>query len=141
MATELSRPARLEQLRKRLEEKGLLSEGEGKLLMQMRQIADRLERGGDEISLVTLVNTANVGLVDVTWGDLVFQLDAVKAREVAWMLLEAAAIAEAEAMVMRFMEEAIGADAHVGASMLMHFRRYREAGKSSSLLVKDADKH
>jgi hypothetical protein len=102
------------------------------LLLKIVQILKRIADAGGEFSIVNIVSQATgEGKLDVTWGDVPKQLDPVKAREIAWMLLEGASIAETEAAVVRFMTERVGLDANKAAMMLQDFRRYREQRPAS----------
>ena len=102
------------------------------LLLKIGQILKRIEDAGGEFSVVNIVSqVTGEGKLDVTWGDVPKQLDPVKAREIAWLLLEGAAIAESEAAVMRFMKDRVGLDATKSAQMLQDFRRYRDERPAS----------
>jgi hypothetical protein len=110
-------------------------------LLKAVQIVKRMETGADGgFHVVNLVSHATgEGKLDVTWLGQLAQLDAVKAREIAWILLEAAAVAEAEASFMRFIRDKVGVPIEKAAMMLHDFREYRTADPQS--LVEHKETH
>jgi hypothetical protein len=97
------------------------------------QICKRVEDGADQGFHVANVVSHRTGeaKLDVTWLGVVTQLEAVKAREIAWMLLEATAVAEAEASLVRFLHEKVEMPIEAAAGMLNEFRGYRKADPQS----------
>jgi hypothetical protein len=97
------------------------------------QICKRIEDGADKGFHVANVvsHRTGEGKLDVTWLGEVAQLEAVKAREIAWMILEAAAVAEAEASLVRFLHEKVEMSLESAGSMLNDFREYRKANPQS----------
>jgi hypothetical protein len=102
------------------------------LLLKCVQILKRIDEAGGHFQIANIVSQrTGEGKLDVTWGDVPMQLDPVKAREIAWMLLEGASIAESEAAVVRFLKDRVGIDAERAAMVLQDFRRYREQAPAS----------
>lgn len=81
------------------------------------------------------------GMVDVQWLGQQAQLEIVKAREIAWMLLEVAAGAETEAMLVQFFTgQGLARDKAIG--MLQAFRRFKDETRDpDSLLAHKRDTH
>ncbi len=126
----MSRQERLTALRERLS--GIVSADEQLLLQELHQIVVRLESAGDRFEVTSVIShRTSRALLDVVWLGQLAQLEPVKAREVAWMLLEAAAVAEAEAHLFRFMTQAVLLEPDRAAAMLADFRRYRDEDQSS----------
>jgi hypothetical protein len=97
------------------------------VLMEVEQILRRLESSGGEFEVTNIVShRTGKGMLDVAWMGQLAQMTPEKARETAWILLEAAAVAEAEAMLMRFLRERVGLSPEKAAGMLSDFRRYRQ---------------
>jgi hypothetical protein len=110
------------------------------LLLEAAQFQKRNDEAGYEFRIVNIVSQrTGQGMLDVSWGGYQAQLETVKAREIAWMLLEGAAVAESEAAVLRFMKQRVGLDDMRAAQMLHDFRDYRKTGLDGSSLV-DHDK-
>jgi len=59
------------------------------------------------------------------------QLTPEAARSTAWVLIEAASVAEAEASLTRFLRQSVGMTPEAAAAMLADFRGYREADPQS----------
>jgi hypothetical protein len=110
------------------------------LLMELHQIAGRLDSAGRGFQATSLVShRTGKGRIDVVWLEQVAQLSPEEARSTAWVLVEAAAVAEAEAMLMRFLEERVGLEPERAAMMLRDFRAYRDEEPGS--LVVDEEAH
>ncbi len=96
------------------------------LLLAVAQICTRLESGAD-FSIANVVSHRDgQGKLDVTWLGMMTQIEPVKAREIAWLLLEGAAIAESESSLIRFLQDRIGLKPEGAAQILQDFRRHRE---------------
>jgi hypothetical protein len=136
-----SRGDRLQALRCRLEAHEQLTPADVNLLIMVEAMIRPMDMAETDLSLTTIVSQATGQgrlnlVIDKT---RVIQLEPVKAREIAWMLLEASAVAEAEAAVLRFMRQKVGIDADRAAYMLQDFRRYRDEDPGT-LLVDDKEK-
>lgn len=109
-----------------------LTADEELLLREAEQQTRRLDEAGNDFKVQTLVShKTGEGKLDVVWMSSLAQVAPVNAREIAWILLEAAAVAEAEAMLMRFLKDKVGLAPEKAAVMLNDFRGYREAEKGS----------
>lgn len=136
MPTNLSRSERLQLLRHRFGEAGHLSEAEERLLAEVAQISARLEAAPQEFSVTSVVSmTTGEARLDVTFHGQVAQVDPVKGREMAWMLLEGASIAEAEAMLVRFSRQKFGITEGQATALLNDLRSFRgELANQGSLV-------
>lgn len=136
MPEQRSRAERTKLLRDRLERGGYLHPDEDKLLAELTQMVDRLEKAPHEFAVTSVVSQqTGEGKLDVAWHGQLGQIDPVKAREIAWILLEAASIAEAEAMVVRFAREVVGVSEGQGTAILNDLRRFRSGMKNQGSLV------
>jgi hypothetical protein len=130
-------PERLQALLVRLLRAKLITDDERLTLAQARQTADRLAKaeatkGRGEMSVTSLVSHATgEGRLDVVWHGVIKQLSPQEARSTAWVLIEAASVAEAEAALMRFLKAEVGLPEEKAAIMLAHFRDYRDADPQS----------
>lgn len=129
-----SRAERVRLLLRRLDEDRQVNEDEARLLEQVAQMVERLDAAPHEFAVVS-VCSRGVPKLDVTWHGYLAQVDPVKGREIGWMLLEAASIAEAEAMVIRFALERIGVTEGQAGSLLRDMREYRKAYENQGSLV------
>lgn len=108
------------------------------LLLEAAQFMKRNDEGGYEFMLEAIVSQrTGAGMLAVSWGGYQAQLETVKAREIAWMLLEGASVAEAEAAVMRFMCERVKLDPVRAAQALQDFRNFRKTGLDGTLVGED----
>jgi len=129
--------AQLESLIARLHKLRMLEEPDRLALAFARQTAERLAKaervkGRGELSVTSLVSHASgEGRLDVVWHGAVAQLSPQEARSTAWILIEAASVAEAEAALMRFLKAEVGLPEEKAAIMLAHFREYRDADPQS----------
>lgn len=106
------------------------------LLLEAAQMIKRNDDAGYEFQIVAIVSqSTGRALCDVSWGGYQAQLDTTKAREIAWMLLEGAAVAESEAAVLRFMKQRVGLDDVHASQMLADYRGYRNAGLDGTSLA------
>lgn len=122
---------RWREFRQKVERAGGVTEDEQLLMFQVEQILARLDLAPNEFSVTTIVSSStSKGMLDVTFGGQVAQLEPVKAREIAWSLMEAAAVAETEEYAMRFLREELGWG-EKAARLLLQFRKYRSASQSS----------
>lgn len=136
MATDLKRADRTRLLRDRLDRGGHLADGEAQLLDELAQMVARLEAAPHEFAVTSVVSrSTGEGKLDVAWHGMLAQIDPVKAREIAWMLLEAASIAEAEAMLVRFARDKIGISEGQGTALLNDLRAFRAALDNQGSLV------
>ena len=136
-----SRGDRLKALRDKLDATTALTPTESQLLLTIEAMIRPMDQATGDISLTTLVSQqTGKGLLNLVLdGTKVIQLEPVKAREIAWMLLEAASVAEAEASLLRFIRQKVGIDVERAAYMLQDFRRYREEDPGT-LLVEEKEK-
>src|SRR5262245_22513396 len=131
---------RIRELRLRLTAAQTISDGDIELLMQLEQITTRLESAGEEFLVTSLVShRTGHGMLDVVWRGQLVQIETVKAREIGWMLLEGAAVAETESSLVRFLKDKVGLSAEKAAMMLHDFRAHRE--KNPASLVGHGDTH
>jgi hypothetical protein len=126
---------RFEVMARALVASGHLTEDERYLCEKALQVLRRLDEGGDgEFHVNTIVSRrTGDGLLDVVWFGQAAQIDVVKAREIAWILLEAASAAQTDEMFVRFAHEKIGVPREAATAMLQDFRDYR-AEKPRSLV-------
>lgn len=98
-------------------------------LLEAAQVMKRLDDTGVEtFRCWTLVSRATGdGKIDVVWHGALNQIDTKTAREIAWMLLQAATDAEAEAILMRFLTVKLQISQQIAAAVLGDFRQYRDA--------------
>jgi hypothetical protein len=107
-------------------------------VLKAAQQLKRIHDAGHEFSATAVVSQATgAGLADIVWGGYLAQLEPVKAREIAWILLEVAAVAESEAGLMRFLRDRVGVSPEKASIMLNDFRHYRD--EASSLVGLKAD--
>ena len=95
----------------------------------VRTFESLVGRPGEErvIEMETIVSRdTGQAKLNVRIHDQYLQLSPTKAREIAWMLLEGAAIGEADAMLTRFVKERIGLDDGRAAALLADCRAYRQ---------------
>lgn len=105
------------------------------LLMKAAQALKRIDDAGDDFKISNVVSfSTGQARLDVVWGGYIAQIEIVKAREMAWMLLEAASIGEGEAGVMRFLMDRFQISHDQAVMVLGDFRHYREQNPSSSLV-------
>jgi hypothetical protein len=94
-----------------------------------------------EFSVTVIVSQrTGLGMLDVVWGERLIQIDATKAREIAWILLESASTAEAEATLCAFLQEELKATPQHAAVMLQAFREHRAKRPTGSLLADPKDR-
>jgi len=107
-------------------------------LREAHQILTRLstERAFEVTTIVS--HETGEGKLDVVWCGQLTQMSPADARATAWVLVEAAAVAEAEAMLSRFLKESLGQSGEAAAVMVREFRRYREADPQSLVQQKGA---
>jgi hypothetical protein len=133
-----TRSARRQALIARLDKGGHLSEAERILLLEAQQICTRLEEAPTEFSVTSIVSQrTGEGKVDMTFHGSLAQLATVKAREMAWMLLECASVSEAESMLVRFLREELKVEGPRASQLLSMFRSYREQDPASLLVQGD----
>jgi hypothetical protein len=131
-----SRGDRLLALRSRLGNAGQLTPDETRLLVVVEAMVRPMDSATGDLNLTTIVSQeTGKGLLNLVIDQTkVLQLEPIKAREIAWMLLEAAAIAEAEAAVLRFMRQKVGLDPNRASYMLQDFRHYRDEDPGTLLV-------
>lgn len=96
------------------------------------QTMKRIHEAPREFRASALVSQATgEGRLDIVWGGFVGQVEPVKAREIAWVLLEAASTAESEAAFMRFVRDRLGVSYENATRMLQDFRGHRDEYSSS----------
>jgi hypothetical protein len=110
----------------------VLTNEQRSLLRQLHQMTTRLESANGDFQVVAIVSASTgEAKVDVVWLEQLAQVAPVKAREIAWMLLEAASVAEADAGLMRFMrseESGVGLSPEAASRMLAELREFRVRG-------------
>jgi len=100
-------------------------------LREVHQILTRLSTD-NEFQVTTIVSRADgKGRLDVVWCGQLVQMTPEAARSTAWVLIEAASVAEAEASLTRFLRQSVGMTPEAAAAMLADFRNYREADPQS----------
>lgn len=111
-----------------------MSEDERTALLKVEQILRRLEQG-EGFHVANLVSHKDGRpRLDVSWMGMLAQIEPAQGREIAWMLLEAAAVAECEAFLVRFLKQNVGVTPEAAAGMLADFRQYREQEPTASLV-------
>jgi hypothetical protein len=125
---------KLEELRKRL--MGKFDEGLNKAdnltILQAIQTSKRIEDAGDEFKITHILSSRDgTGRLDVVWGGHLAQLAPHDARAIAWLLVEAAATAEAEESLARFLKEELEIPPEQVGSMVQAFRQHREAANEA----------
>jgi hypothetical protein len=104
-----------------------LSPEEDRTLRQAAQIVARVEDAPEGFHVTTLISDrTGGGLLDCTWLGQVAQLTPENARETAWMLMEAASVAETDAMLHRFARNRIGLQPEAVAAMIQDLRAWRK---------------
>jgi len=133
-------PARLKDLIGRLHtsQPRVLTTIDEEVLAQAYQTALRLAtQKGDSLTVTSIVsNRTGEGKLDIVWLGQLAQLSPADARATAWVLIEAASVAEAEAALIRFLKERVELSAEKAAQMLNEFRGYRDADPHASLVSK-----
>jgi len=100
-------------------------------LREVHQILTRLGTDRD-FQVTSIVSKATgQGMLDVVWCGQLAQLTPEAARSTAWVLIEAASVAEAEASLTRFLKTKIGVTPEAAAAMLSEFRSYRDEDPQS----------
>jgi hypothetical protein len=113
---------------------GILTTNDERLLEQVIVMLTRMEQG-EGFFVSNIVSRDNDrGKLDVTWMGQLAQMEPAEARAIAWMLLEAASLAEVEASLVRFLKAEIGVDAANASNILHTFRTYREQAPEASLV-------
>lgn len=124
MSTIGSRADRLSAIRQQL---GNQITPEGKLLLQqIESLVRTLDAAGGEPRVTTVINAQGHARLNFAFGTHLAQLTPERAREIAWMLIDAAAVAEAEAGFVRFMTERVRFDQTQIGEMLQDVRHYRQ---------------
>jgi hypothetical protein len=96
-------------------------------LREVHQILTRLSTE-KTFEVTTIVSrTDGKGKLDIVWCGQLVQLTPEAARSTAWVLIEAASVAEAEASLTRFLKDKVGVTPEAAAGILAEFRVYREA--------------
>lgn len=137
-------PGKLRALIARLNKAKVLSDEDQQVLAQAWQHGDRIAKQDTEagFSVSTLVsNRDGTGRIDVCWLGALGQMSVEEARSTAWVLVEAASVAETEAMLMRYLKADIGLDEDKAAHMLNEFRKYRDKDPQSLVGTGDEAKH
>lgn len=120
--------AALRRLRLNLHHAKQLDTFNEQLLMKAEQIFTRLE--GDTTGELTIHNIVSQatgeGRLDVRWGETLTQVSIEKAREIGWMFFEAAAVAQSEADMLRFMVERLGMPRERLGAVLYDLRQFRK---------------
>lgn len=102
------------------------------LLEQLQVMEERREAADRDFIVRSIVSrSTDQPKVDVVWLGELAQVEPVKAREIAWMLLEVAAVAEQDAFLVRWLEAEVGIAKEKASVMLNDFRGYREKEHSS----------
>jgi hypothetical protein len=125
------------------EHDGIVLTKDDKIALQIAAQMLRLQGGSDgEFKVANIIShRTGHGMVDVQWLGQQTQLEIVKAREIAWMLLEVAAGAETEAQLVQFLQEQ-GMPQPAAIGMLQAFRAHKEAHRDQdSLLADKRDTH
>jgi hypothetical protein len=100
-------------------------------IREVQQVLSRLsgEKGFSVTALVS--NATGEGRLDIVWYGQLGQLSIEEARSTAWWLLEAAAHAESEAQLLRFLQARVGMGPSQAAAMLVHWRDYRAEAEAT----------
>lgn len=124
----MTRSERIQDFRRRIAgARQIVTEADDRLLAELAQMASRLETASSDFTIANVVSQkTGEGRLDISWLGTLTQIDVTKAREIGWMFLEAASVAESEAGLMRFLQEEIGITVDKAATLLGAFRRYRE---------------
>lgn len=95
-------------------------------IREVQQVLSRLstEKGFSVTALVS--QSTGEARLDIVWYGQLGQLTPADARATAWVLVEGAAVAEAEAALMRFLQERVGMQPPQAAAMVGQFRAYRD---------------
>lgn len=128
----MKRSDRIADLLARLQQRGDLAQRDALLLVEVYQLSKRLEdaAGDFQIAHVLSLGTGRAS-IDVAWMGNIQQIAPVKAREIAWLLLEAASHAEAEAGLCRFLTDRLGLEELKVGGILNAFREYRATNPES----------
>jgi hypothetical protein len=107
-------------------------------LLHAHQVLSAMGRVKDSELVVSHVvsQSTGKGRLDVTWMGQVCQMSPADARSTAWVFLEAAAVAEAEEDMIRYLKEQVGVAPDQAAAMLHAFRQFRDQAPEASLLTK-----
>ena len=133
--TKQPRAARLHELRARLLQLRAVTAGDLDFLLELAQIVKRLDDAGSDFKVQTNVHfDSGRASLDVVWLGQLAQVSPVKAREVAWILLEAAAVAESEGTLVHYLTSEVGLEEEGIAAVLSALRAARAGGDSSLLL-------
>lgn len=104
-------------------------------LLQAAQIVRTLEDANFDFKVQPVLSSDGVGLLDVVWCGQMAQIGSMRAREIAWILLEAAAHADAEGALMRFLQASVDAAPDHAIAFIRDFRRFRDDAEHASSLV------